>query len=130
MKKRKNRKISFIVLALLFILGMRASAQTIREIGRFPLAGVPLKFVAPVNNIPVKTFRFDPTALDSKEGSEYIHLNSSMVPSSDFYARNMGFMCKREWQLEKAAHIPVRIRIGSLEECNFLEGKSNRPPHP
>jgi hypothetical protein len=34
-----------------------------------------------------------------------------------------GFFCKREWELEKTTHIPFRFRLGSLAECNTLEGK-------
>jgi len=44
------------------------------------------------------------------------------VPSNIYYAQS-GMMCKMEWQVEKATHIPLRFRLGSLADCNRMEGK-------
>jgi hypothetical protein len=41
----------------------------------------------------------------------------------DFYYTQSGFFCKREWEFEKTTHIPFRFRLGSLAECNVMEGK-------
>ena len=42
---------------------------------------------------------------------------------ADLYYIQSGFFCKREWELEKTTHIPFRFRLGSLADCNALEGK-------
>jgi hypothetical protein len=44
---------------------------------------------------------------------------------SDINTLGWGFFCKKEWLLEKAIKIPIRVRLGSLEYCNKLEGKKN-----
>jgi hypothetical protein len=42
---------------------------------------------------------------------------------SDYYIGHLGFFCQQELQFQKMAHIPLYFRLGSLEECNRLEGK-------
>jgi hypothetical protein len=39
------------------------------------------------------------------------------------YYDQLGFFCKRELDVQKATHLPVFFRLGSLESCNKLEGK-------
>jgi len=42
---------------------------------------------------------------------------------NDYYTRHFGFFCKRELEFEKTTRIPLRFRLGSLEQCHALEGK-------
>jgi len=47
-------------------------------------------------------------------------LGSGSLGLSEVYS---SFFSKREWEFEKRTHIPLRVRLGSLEACNRLEGK-------
>ena len=50
------------------------------------------------------------------------YLSLRVLPSN-YYSCNMGFFCKKEWQVEKAIKIPVRFRLGSVSYCDAMEGK-------
>ena len=46
------------------------------------------------------------------------------VIAPDFYVSNLGFFCKQEIKFEKATKIPFRFRLGSVEDCDRMEGKN------
>ena len=54
--------------------------------------------------------------------------NSKTIPSTflspGFYASQLGFFCKQEIKLDKITKVPFRFRLGSVAECNRLEGKN------
>ena len=43
--------------------------------------------------------------------------------SDDFYTQHFGFLCRQELRFEKTSGLPLRFRLGSLQDCNYLEGK-------
>lgn len=45
------------------------------------------------------------------------------VLQPDYYVRNLAFFCRQEWKMERTTGLPFRFRLGSLEQCNRLEGK-------
>lgn len=43
--------------------------------------------------------------------------------SPNYYATQLGFFCRQEIKLEKTAKIPFKFRLGSVEDCDRMEGK-------
>ena len=44
----------------------------------------------------------------------------------NFYSTHLGVACKVELNLEKGIKLPLRIRLGSKDQVDYLEGKYNR----
>jgi hypothetical protein len=66
--------------------------------------------------------------------SKPIHINGAIkagatlplpkpVIAPDFYVTQLGFFCKQEIKFEKAIKIPFRFRLGSVDDCDRMEGK-------
>lgn len=41
------------------------------------------------------------------------------------YYNSLGIACKAELKLEQATHIPLRVRLGSLAQTDYMEQKPN-----
>lgn len=49
--------------------------------------------------------------------------SSFLIIAPNYYTQHFGIICKKELAIENATKIPFRFRIGSLQQCNYLEGK-------
>ena len=47
-----------------------------------------------------------------------------IIPAN-FYVKNLEFFCKQELKLESALKVPFKFRLGSLNYCDWMEGKKN-----
>jgi hypothetical protein len=59
----------------------------------------------------------------SISNSDILNQHTGAPLAADIYVRNFGFFCKKEMQFEKTLRVPLRFRLGSLEQCNVLEQK-------
>jgi hypothetical protein len=50
------------------------------------------------------------------------------VLASNYYSSNLPFFCKQELQIQKLTKVPIKFRIGSVEEVDRLEGKHTSKP--
>lgn len=57
-------------------------------------------------------------------GSSFTNIENLRPPvSANFSICTYGFFCREELKIEKATKMPIRFRLGSLEQCNYYEGK-------
>ena len=64
--------------------------------------------------------------VDSTKAVKYFKrgtINLSVIPK-DQQTKKFGFFCRQELLLEKKLSIPVKLRLGNLDYCNYLEQKT------
>ena len=141
MKNRPERLICFLVVWLTMFSCIQVEGQKSLPPGaktdflqlRYPRS--PIEQIYP--NLPVyesEMICFPGPSDEEQSGvSAYIRRNpfnglswrlgGLYIQPADLYYIQSGFFCKREWELEKTTHLPIRFRLGSLADCNALEGK-------
>ena len=45
------------------------------------------------------------------------------VITPNYYTDRLGYFCKQEIKFEKSTRLPLRFRLGSIADCDRLEGK-------
>ncbi|MDQ2721288.1 MAG: hypothetical protein M3Z26_16195 [Bacteroidota bacterium] len=67
-----------------------------------------------------------PDSIISSASSLFLLNDQFKMPISipeNFSTSKYGFFCRQELMVEKSIKFPLRIRLGSLEQCNYYEGK-------
>ena len=68
------------------------------------------------------------TSFSQKDFFKTSRLSSGIIPLNipgNFSTTQLGFICKQEWHWESVTKIPLRLRIGSVAQCDKLEGKKS-----
>ena len=103
--RTKENKIGKILIFCTIFVGSRAMAQ------QFALKDSASKAFQ-------NTYRFIHYPL-------YTNFSTIKAVSPNFYVKNLGFFCRQELKLEAATNIPFKFRVGSINYCDWMEGKKN-----
>ena len=128
MKKHGQRIISFIVVYLVLNFARRASAQaslfSAKGMALAQMEWTPSRLTIDLVQSPAIR-AFSPFEQEVSPASPRLKsvYNPQKMLGSDYFMDHLGFFCKKEWEFEKTVHLPLRFRLGSLEYCNYLEGK-------
>jgi hypothetical protein len=111
-----NKKAKFLFFCMIFVgpftYGQDYTMQSLAKLNHKPLVSKYLlhsSLPVVLSNKPL--FSVGPTAYPAIDPA--------------FYTQNFGFFCKKELQLEKVTKLPLRFRLGSMQQCDWLEGKPN-----
>ncbi len=61
----------------------------------------------------------------SQQSLDSLRMQPLRLVSENYYSTKLGFMCKKEIQLEKSTKIPLKLRLGSVEYVDKMEGKGS-----
>jgi hypothetical protein len=107
-----NKKGKIIFFCMIFVAATAFSQnQTPESVKLLPLL---VKKTTAISFCPAKSKASPPAA------------RSIIAPG--FYVSQLGFFCKQEIKFEKTTRVPFRFRLGSVEDCDRMEGKHKSPP--
>lgn len=86
------------------------------SLSQFAHTKTPKYTAFPANRATAKLLAFKTLHSDAET-------SSNPMISADFSTCRYGFFCKQELKIEKAINLPLRVRLGSLQQCNYYEGK-------
>jgi hypothetical protein len=77
---------------------------------RMPVYADTLFTITHINKLPVNTV------------SSSIPVYSIPAIPADLYTQHLGFFCRQELKMQQV-NVPVTFRVGSMDQCNYLEQK-------
>lgn len=110
-----TKKIIFLIFCTVFVVAAAFSQKT--------AASKPLLFALQFN--AGKQKKALPFAADTAYSSTPVwgpSVRLNVVPAS-FSTSQWGFFCRQELKWEKTIKVPFRFRLGSVQQCDRLEGK-------
>ncbi len=112
-----NVKTNFLFFCMIFVGGTSFAQNNTEKLTVNPN----LYSIKPVLK-PVNTFYHKLNT--TKLAGPAITAKPFIIVSPGYYTQNFGFFCKKELQLEKITKIPFRFRLGSVQQCDWMEGKA------
>ena len=112
------RGVNICLLINLFVCLAAKSQQTIQSVPSAKNSQV--SSTAKNMSSKLKLYNADLTLVPS-------NLAVKIIPAG-YYTSTLGFYCKKELQLEKALKFPLKLRLGSVDYTDKMEGKRSATP--
>lgn len=80
-------------------------------------------------NIIKEKYNISPLVAFEKPQKHFIFSSAPLLKQSinpvaaNFYTNHFGFFCKQELKLEKVTKLPFKFRLGTVQYCDWMEGK-------
>ncbi len=125
---RSQRACQFLVVLLLMLPAKIFSQQQIPRIGQN--SPHTLNFLETFGEKKIEYSYTNYLFIDNKPLFSFIPSSApcktpgiTQMVTANITVQNLPFFCRKEFQFEKTTAIPLRLRLGSLEYVNKLEGK-------
>ncbi len=121
-----KRKISFIVAVFLTVFVPTIKAQQAIPFSEKNNLKLELKAKLGLQKPSFSLHTTHPVFSDNtfiNQRISFVEMAQSAKLNGDYYVNHLGFFCTKEYKFEKTTRIPLKFRLGSLEYCNYLEGK-------
>ena len=93
-------------------------------VSKFSIAQIHYPAAAKLSLLQLTTTSVKPSQFLIRNTTDNNKINTPTFLSPGFYASQLGFVCKQEIKMDKITKLPFRFRLGSVEDCNRLEGKN------
>ncbi len=127
-----KQKANFLIFCMIFVVRAAFCQQISQFANTIPLHSTPpyiitIKPVDPENRLSCWGTKFQKyyrknikdSACDNKATPAI-----SLLPAN-YYSANLGFFCKQEIKFEKTTKVPFKFRLGTVQQCDWMEAKPN-----